>query len=104
MSRKKILINASQIEETRVALTEDNRLVDLDIEVKSRIQKKSNIYKAKIARIEPSLNAVFVDYGSERHGFLPAKEIAHEDYVPVVLYDREDENFQSLAVQHRLPS
>ncbi len=78
MSKRKMFINATQAEETRVALTEDNRLIDLDIEMQSRLQKKANIYKAKIARIEPSLNAVFVDYGSERHGFLPVKEIAPE--------------------------
>ncbi len=75
---RKILINARQAEEVRVALVEGKKLIDLDLESKSRAQKKANIYKARISRIEPSLNAVFVSYGAERHGFLPAKEIAAE--------------------------
>ncbi|MBX2880073.1 MAG: Rne/Rng family ribonuclease [Granulosicoccus sp.] len=75
---KRMLINATHPEELRVAIVEGQRLVDLDIEHKSREQRKSNIYKAKITRVEPSLEAVFVDYGSERHGFLPFKEIAKE--------------------------
>lgn len=78
MTRRKMLINATHSEETRVAITDDHRLIDFDIELKNRLQKKANIYKAKIARVEPSLNAVFVNYGSERHGFLPMKEIAPE--------------------------
>lgn len=73
---KKILINATQSEEIRVAIVNDNVLVDLDIEASHRIQKKANVYKARVSRIEPSLNAVFVDYGAERHGFLPIKELA----------------------------
>ncbi len=75
---KRMLINATHQEELRVAIVDGQRLVDLDIEHKSREQRKSNIYKAKITRVEPSLEAVFVDYGSERHGFLPFKEIAKE--------------------------
>ncbi len=75
---KRMLINATHSEELRVAIVDGQRLVDLDIEHKSREQKKSNIYKAKITRVEPSLEAVFVDYGAERHGFLPFKEIARE--------------------------
>ena len=71
-----MLINATQPEEVRVALVDGQRLYDLDIESADREQKKSNIYKAKIIRIEPSLEAAFVDYGAERHGFLPFKEIA----------------------------
>ncbi|RMG27392.1 MAG: ribonuclease E [Gammaproteobacteria bacterium] len=73
---KRMLINATQPEELRVALVDGQRLYDLDIELPSREQKKSNIYKGKITRIEPSLEAAFVDYGAERHGFLPMKEIA----------------------------
>ena len=73
---KRILINATQAEELRVAMVDGQRLYDLDIEVPSREQKKSNIYKAKITRIEPSLEAAFVNYGAERHGFLPFKEIS----------------------------
>ena len=73
---KKILINATQPEELRVALVDGQRLYDLDIENRNRLQKKSNLYKGRITRIEPSLEAAFVDFGSERHGFLPIKEIA----------------------------
>jgi ribonuclease E len=73
-----MLINATHEEELRVAIVDGQRLNDLDIEHKQREQKKSNIYKAKITRVEPSLEAAFVDYGAERHGFLPFKEIAKE--------------------------
>ena len=73
---KRMLINATQPEELRVAMVDGQKLYDLDIEVPSRGQKKSNVYKGKITRIEPSLEAAFVDYGAERHGFLPLKEIA----------------------------
>lgn len=75
---KRMLINATHEEELRVALVDGQRLVDLDIESSTREQKKSNIYKGRITRIEPSLEAAFIDYGSERHGFLPLKEIAQE--------------------------
>ena len=75
---KRMLINATHPEELRVAIVDGQKLVDLDIEHKSREQRKSNIYKAKITRVEPSLEAVFVDYGADRHGFLPFKEIAKE--------------------------
>ena len=75
---KRILINATQAEELRVAMVNGQRLYDLDIEVPSREQKKSNIYKGKITRIEPSLEAAFVNYGAERHGFLPFKEISKQ--------------------------
>ncbi|MDJ0776263.1 MAG: Rne/Rng family ribonuclease [Gammaproteobacteria bacterium] len=77
---KRILINATQAEELRVAMVDGQRLYDLDIEVPSREQKKSNIYKGKITRVEPSLEAAFVNYGAERHGFLPFKEIAKQYY------------------------
>ena len=73
---KRILINATQAEELRVAMVNGQLLYDLDIEVPSREQKKSNIYKGKITRIEPSLEAAFVNYGADRHGFLPFKEIS----------------------------
>ncbi len=78
---KRMLINATQQEELRVALVDGQRLYDLDIENLGHEQKKANIYKGKITRIEPSLDAAFVDYGSERHGFLPLKEISR-DYFP----------------------
>jgi ribonuclease E len=71
-----MLFNATQQEELRVAIVEGQKLVDLDIESAAREQRKSNIYKALITRIEPSLEAAFVDYGEERHGFLPFKEVA----------------------------
>jgi ribonuclease E len=76
-----MLINATQQEELRVALVDGQRLYDLDIESPGHEQKKANIYKGKITRIEPSLEAAFVDYGAERHGFLPLKEISRE-YFP----------------------
>ena len=72
----RMLINATQQEELRVALVDGQRLYDLDIESGSREQKKSNIYKGRITRIEPSLEAAFVDFGADRHGFLPLKEIS----------------------------
>ncbi|WP_312929188.1 ribonuclease E, partial [Stutzerimonas nitrititolerans] len=75
---KRMLINATQPEELRVALVDGQRLFDLDIESGAREQKKANIYKGKITRVEPSLEAAFVDFGSDRHGFLPLKEISRE--------------------------
>ncbi|HHM06415.1 MAG TPA: ribonuclease E, partial [Gammaproteobacteria bacterium] len=77
---KRMLINATQPEELRVALVDGQYLYDLDIETPSREQKKANIYKGKITRIEPSLEAAFVDYGAERHGFLPLKDIAPSNF------------------------
>ena len=68
---KRMLINATHSEEVRVALVDGQKLYDLDIESRVREQKKSNIYKAKITRVEPSLEAAFVEYGGNRHGFLP---------------------------------
>ncbi len=75
---KRMLINATQPEELRVALGDGQRLFDLDIESGAREQKKANIYKGRITRVEPSLEAAFVDFGAERHGFLPLKEISRE--------------------------
>ncbi len=75
---KRMLVNATQQEELRVALVDGQKLYDLSIEIPSREQKKANVYKARIARIEPSLEAAFVDYGAQRHGFLPLKEISKE--------------------------
>ncbi|TAM94818.1 MAG: S1 RNA-binding domain-containing protein, partial [Rhodanobacteraceae bacterium] len=79
---KRMLINATQREELRVAIVDGQSLYDLDLEIPSREQKKSNIYKARITRVEPSLEACFVDYGAERHGFLPLKEISREYFTP----------------------
>lgn len=75
---KRMLINATHPEELRVALVDGQRLFDLDIESSTREQKKANIYKGRITRVEPSLEAAFVDFGAERHGFLPLKEISKE--------------------------
>ena len=75
---KRMLINASHTEEVRVAMVDGQKLYDLDIENRTREQKKANIYKGKITRVEPSLEAAFVDYGADRHGFLPLKEISRE--------------------------
>lgn len=81
---KRMLFNATQAEELRVAIVDGQKLIDLDIESSSREQRKSNIYKGLITRIEPSLEAAFVDYGSERHGFLPFKEVARSFFRPGV--------------------
>ncbi len=75
---KRMLVNATQQEELRVALVDGQKLFDLSIEIPSREQKKANVYKARISRIEPSLEACFVDYGAPRHGFLPLKEVSRE--------------------------
>ena len=77
----KMLINATHPEELRVALVDGQKLYDFDIEIPSKEQKKSNIYKGKITRVEPSLEAAFIDYGSSRHGFLPFKEISSSYYL-----------------------
>src|SRR3984885_3955651 len=76
---KRMLVNATQEEELRVALVDGQKLFDLSIDLPSREQKKANVYKARISRIEPSLEACFVDYGAQRHGFLPLKEVS-KDY------------------------
>ena len=75
---KRMLVNAVQEEELRVALVDGQKLYDLSIEIPSREQKKSNIYKGRITRVEPSLEAAFVEYGANRHGFLPLKEVSKE--------------------------
>ncbi len=82
---KRMLINATQQEELRVALVDGQKLYDFDIEVPSKEQKKSNVYKGIITRVEPSLEAAFVNYGAEKHGFLPFKEI-HKSY-----YQKKDQ-------------
>src|ERR1700728_3732020 len=75
---KRMLVNATQEEELRVALVDGQKLFDLSIELPSREQKKANVYKGRISRVEPSLEACFVDYGAQRHGFLPLKEVSKE--------------------------
>lgn len=79
---KRMLFNATQPEELRVALVEGQRLYDLAIETFGREQKKSNIYKGRVTRVEASLEAAFIDYGAERHGFLPLREIARSNFLP----------------------
>ncbi len=79
---KRMLFNATQAEELRVAIVDGQKLIDLDIESASKEQRKSNIYKGVITRVEPSLEACFVDYGTERHGFLPFKEISRQFLKP----------------------
>jgi ribonuclease E len=73
-----MLVNATQQEELRVALVDGQKLYDLSIELPSREQKKANVYKARVSRVEPSLEAAFIDYGAQRHGFLPLKEVSRE--------------------------
>ncbi len=79
---KRMLFNATQAEELRVAIVDGQKLIDLDIESAAKEQRKSNIYKGVITRVEPSLEAAFVDYGTDRHGFLPFKEIARAYFSP----------------------
>ena len=79
---KRMLINATQPEELRVALVDGQRLYDLDIESTAKAQNKSNIYKGRITRVEPSLEAAFIDYGAQRHGFLPLKEVSRSYFQP----------------------
>ena len=75
---KRMLINATQPEERRLAIVDGQKLLDFETEIEGREQRKGNIYKAVITRVEPSLEACFVDYGEERHGFLPFKEISKQ--------------------------
>jgi ribonuclease E len=81
---KRMLFNATQAEELRVAIVDGQKLIDLDIESAAKEQRKSNIYKAVITRIEPSLEAAFVEYGADRHGFLPFKEVSRSYFKPGV--------------------
>ena len=81
---KRMLFNATQAEELRVAIVDGQKLIDLDIESAAKEQRKSNIYKGVITRIEPSLEAAFVNYGEERHGFLPFKEVSRSYFQPGV--------------------
>ncbi len=96
MATKNMLIDASHPEETRVVVIEDTRLEDYDVEVASRRQLKGNIYLAKVTRVEPSLQAAFVDYGGNRHGFLAFSEI-HPDYYQIPIADR-----QALLAEHEV--
>ena len=75
---KRMLINATQPEERRLAIVDGQKLLDFETEIEGREQRKGNIYKAVVTRVEPSLEACFVDYGEDRHGFLPFKEISQQ--------------------------
>ena len=101
---KRILINAAHPEELRVALVDGQKLYDLDIEHRTREQTKANIYKGRITRIEPSLEAAFVDFGAERHGFLPLKEISRdypglkEGHQVIVQVEKEERGTKGAAL------
>src|SRR6202158_1081046 len=85
---KRMLIDATHAEETRVVVLDGNRLEDFDIETAAKRQLKGNIYLAKVVRVEPSLQAAFVEYGGNRHGFLAFSEI-HPDYYQIPVADRQ---------------
>jgi ribonuclease E len=85
---KKMLIDAAHVEETRVVVVDGNRVEEFDFESETRRQLAGNIYLAKVTRVEPSLQAAFVDYGGNRHGFLAFSEI-HPDYYQIPIADRE---------------
>ena len=85
---KKMLIDATHDEEVRVAVTDGNKLVEYDYESQSRKPLKGSIFLAKVTRVEPSLQAAFVNFGGNRHGFLPFSEI-HPDYFKIPVADRE---------------
>ncbi len=93
---KRMLINATQPEELRVAIVDGQKLYNLDIEAPGREMKKANIYKGRITRVEPSLEAAFIDYGSERHGFLPMKEISRS-YFDSAAFDSGKRNINELV-------
>src|SRR5512132_3547831 len=106
MATKRMLIDASHPEETRVVVVDGNRVEDYDVEVASRRQLKGNIYLAKVTRVEPSLQAAFIDYGGNRHGFLAFSEI-HPDYYQIPKADRDallKEEAEHAAEEERLRS
>ena len=86
--KKSILVDAAHSEETRVLVLSENIIEELDFESTTKAQHKGNIYLAKVSRVEPSLRAAFVDYGNDRHGFLPFSEI-HPDYFQIPVSDKE---------------
>ena len=89
---KRMLINATQPEERRLAIVDGQKLMDFETEIEGREQRKGNIYKAVVTRVEPSLEACFIDYGEDRHGFLPFKEISKT-------YFREGANVRDARIQ-----
>ena len=92
----RMLIDATHAEETRIVVVDGKRLVDFDFETTTKRQLKGNIYLAKVTRVEPSLQAAFVDYGGNRHGFLAFNEI-HPDYYQIPVADREAAQLDVLA-------
>src|SRR6202795_2126555 len=92
---KRMLFNATQQEELRVAIVDGQKLIDIDIETAGREQRKGNIYKGVVTRIEPSLEACFVNYGEDRHGFLPFKEVARQ-------YFKDGVDMRSARIQDAL--
>ncbi len=98
---KRMLIDATHSEETRVAVIDGNRLVEFDYESKVRKQLKGSIFLAKVTRVEPSLQAAFVNFGGNRHGFLPFAEI-HPDYFRIPIADREALIAEQKAMLERL--
>jgi ribonuclease E len=96
-----MLINATQEEELRVAIVDGQNLYDIDIEQPSKEQKKANIYKGRITRVEPSLEAAFVEFGADRHGFLPLKEISPEYFQATAATSRKAEHPRIRAGQGR---
>ena len=99
---KRMLINATQEEETRVALVDGQKIYDLDIESTVHVQKKANIYKGVITKIEPSLEAAFVDFGVGKHGFLPLKQIAREYFAPGFQYTNKSSLKDAVQVGQEL--
>src|SRR5680860_1138204 len=95
----KMLIDAAHPEETRVAVVRGNRLEEFDYESATRKQLKGNIYLARVTRVEPSLQAAFVDYGGNRHGFLAFNEI-HPDYYQIPVADREALKQEAVSYTH----
>ena len=96
---KRMLIDATHPEETRVAVVDGNRLEEFDYEAEFRKQLKGNIYLAKVTRVEPSLQAAFVEYGGNRHGFLPFPEI-HQDYYRIPVGDRPEGHHEDEEDEH----
>src|SRR3954471_19190860 len=96
---KRMLIDATHSEETRVVVVNGNKLDELDFEIASKKQLKGNIYLAKVTRVEPSLQAAFVDYGGNRHGFLAFNEV-HPDYYRIPIADREALLAEQRAAEH----
>ncbi len=92
---KSMLIDAAHLEETRILILEDKKIEDLDFESSTKEQLRGNIYLAKISRVEPSLRAAFVDYGNDRHGFLPFNEI-HPDYFQIPIADKQELLYETI--------